>query len=225
MPEETIESFHWERTRDTLLGLPERRLLVPDDRRRAFVARGISVAPPLVFPIGESVTDVDSYLEALPEAPTLHVVILLQAGAASLGLFRRGEEVVTKSIKKYVVRGRGKAQPSYLSSKGKSRYGSRLRLQNARRLLLEVNERLGEWFAEHGRPDHVYYNAPVRLWPDLFQAKVRPPFGKDEATIRIPLDLPVPTTEVLLRTYRRMSYGRIRTGRLPESGTRGESDR
>ena len=42
-----------------------------------------------------------------------------------------GEIVHTKSIKKYVVRGRGRAQPTHLATKGKSRYGSRLRLQKA----------------------------------------------------------------------------------------------
>ena len=41
----------------------------------------------------------------------------------------RGEELVRhKVFKRYVVRGRGRAQPTHLKSKGKSRYGSRLRL-------------------------------------------------------------------------------------------------
>ena len=46
----------------------------------------------------------------------------------------------------------GKAQGSFLRSRGKSRYGSRLRLQNAEKLKLETNEKLGSWLeADHPR--------------------------------------------------------------------------
>ena len=46
-------------------------------------------------------------------------------------LWRDDELVAHKVVKKYVVRGRGRAQPLHLKTRGKSRYGSRLRLANA----------------------------------------------------------------------------------------------
>jgi hypothetical protein len=215
MTEPDTETFFWDATDARLdelqATLPAGHEFRLDATRRRFCAPGLEVTPPLVLPIAADVRTVDDYLDALPPAPTLHFVILLQAGAAALGVFDQGDAVVTKSDKKYVVRGSGKAQPTHLATKGKSRYGSRLRLQNARNLLLEVNRRLAGWIDEFGPPDQVFYNAPVRLWADLCAAKTPPPF-RGERAIKIPLDLPVPTTEVLLRTYRRMSFGRVQRG-------------
>jgi hypothetical protein len=179
-----------------------------EPRRRFFIAETLRVHPPLVLPIPETCASLADYLETLPDQPGRHVLVLMQAGAVSLGLFEGGEERATKSFRRYVVRGKGRAQPLHLQTKGKSRYGSRLRLQNARRLLDETIEKLHEWQAEYGPPDQVYYNAPVRLWAALFASKNPPPFEKD-AALRIPRDLPKPTTEVLLRAYRGMGYGRI----------------
>ncbi|MEM7356537.1 MAG: hypothetical protein AAF657_37320, partial [Acidobacteriota bacterium] len=114
-----------------------------------------------------------------------------------------------KSFRRYVVRGKGRAQPLHLKTKGKSRYGSRLRLANARRLLVETNEKLNEWEEDFGPADRIYYSCPVRLWPSLFEASPAPPFEKSGPLVRIPLDLPRPTVDVLLRTYRSFEYGRI----------------
>ena len=172
--------------------------------------------PPAVFPIGHA-GSIEQYLEDLPGEPGLQVVILLQAGAASLGFFHGGLAERTKSIKRYVVRGTGRSQSTHLKTKGKSRYGSRLRLQNAKALLEETNERLRDGWEELGDPEAVFYNAPVRLWADLCKAKPRPPFLSESHVasrpetpqIRIPLDLPVPTTDLLLRTYRALCHGRV----------------
>ena len=209
MTEKTIATFFWDQTKEALSDLDEQFELLPDERGRFASSSGIVVIPPLILPVSAEAPDLHSYLEGLPEAPALQQVILLQAGAVSLGVFERGENLATKSIKKYVVRGKGRAQPTHLKTRGKSRYGSRLRLQNARKLLEETNQRLNEWVADFGAPDHVFYNAPVRMWPELFEAKIPPPFEKDGSTIKIPWDLAVPTTDLLLRTYRRMSFGRV----------------
>ncbi|MFT4538031.1 MAG: hypothetical protein ACI841_004835 [Planctomycetota bacterium] len=149
------------------------------------------------------------YLRDLPVEPGLHCLILMQAGAASLGMFEGGDSLATKTLKRYVVRGNGRAQPAFLATRGKSRYGSRLRLQNARLLLDEINEKLGSYWEEFGTPEIVFAAAPVRLWPELFRASVPAPFTQDDPIVRVPLDLPVPTTDVMLRTYKSMCYGRI----------------
>ena len=171
----------------------------------------------LVFPIPADCDSLEQYLEALPVRPGRHFLVLMQAGAVALGLFEGGEERATKSLRKYVVRGRGRAQPLHLQTKGKSRYGSRLRLQNARRLLEETNAKLAAWTSEFGPADRVYYNAPVRLWAGLFAARPAPPFER-RCALRIPRDLPRPTTEVLRRAYRGLGFGRIEeNGGGPES--------
>jgi hypothetical protein len=200
-------TFHWEDCASVLGELdPE---LEYDPSHRCFVSDALRVHPPLVFPVAADCPSLVRYLQVRPEVPGRHVVVLMQAGAVSLGLFEEGEAVETKSFKRYVVRGKGRSQPKHLDSKGKSRYGSRLRLQNARRLLEETNERLCEWRDEFGAADEVYYSGSNRLWADLFTVKPLPPFDKDDSPIRIPLDLPKPTTDVLLRTYKALSYGRI----------------
>lgn len=207
-PARNTETFYWPETGATLRHLVTEHELLLADNGRDFVAPGIRVRPPLILPVDPVMRTVEAYVADLPEAPGRQLMVLLQAGAAALGLFGGGANLRTKSIKKYVVRGRGKAQPTHLKTGGKSRYGSRLRLQNARALLVEVNEKLNEWVDECGPPDHVFYSCPVRMWPDLFATTPEPPFRRDLAT-KIPMDLPVPTTEVLLRTYTAMSFGRI----------------
>lgn len=202
------ESFHWSVSARVLRDLAARAEFRLDRKLRYFDSETQRVQPPLVFPIGASCFSLSRYVESLPEAPGRQVVLLMQAGAVSLGLFDAGEPISTKSFRRYVVRGSGRAQPKHLASKGKSRYGSRLRLQNARRLLEEVNERLVEWHVERP-PEQIYYNGSTRLWADLFTVKPAPPLERDEAPIRIPLDLPRPTTEVLLRAYKSLSYGWI----------------
>ena len=46
------------------------------------------------------------------------------------------------------------------------------------------------------------------MWPELLSAKEPPPFDKN-GPIKIPLDISVPTTSVLLRTYRAMEHGMV----------------
>jgi hypothetical protein len=201
-------TFAWQDCAQALAPFAEDAALVVDAKRRFFASEALRVHPPLVLPIPQDCRSLAQYLATLPEQPGRHTLVLMQAGAVSLGLFEGGEKRATKSFRRYVVRGKGRAQPLHLQTKGKSRYGSRLRLQNARLLLQETIEKLAEWEAEYGPPDQVYYSAPIRLWAGLFAGKVLPPFEK-EAAIRIPRDLPKPTTEILLRAYRGLGYGRI----------------
>lgn len=203
------QSFHWRDCRETLSRLDAESQLVLEPKGRFFESARGRVRPPLVFPLTPDCKSLSDYLEVLPEEPKHHSVILMQAGAVSLGRFEGARPLVTKSLRRYVVRGKGRAQPLHLKTKGKSRYGSRLRLANARRLLVETNEKLIEWEEEFGPPDHIYYSCPVRLWPSLFEASPAPPFEKSGPLFRIPLDLPRPKVDVLLRAYRSLEYGRI----------------
>lgn len=156
-------------------------------------------------------TDLDTYLRSIPTELPLQCMILAQAGAVAIAMFRAGKPVSTKAFKRYVVRGTGRAQPTYMAAKGKSRYGARLRMQNARLLIEETNERLNKLWNEYGAPHQILVGAPQRLWADLFLAPVRPPFTKETPITKVPVDVDVPTTSVLLRTYRSLLYGRIET--------------
>jgi hypothetical protein len=171
------------------------------------IGPSVEVRLPAVVVPDEGPRSVEDYVDALPLELGLHLVVLMQAGAASLGLFENGTGIASKTIKKYVVRGRGKAQPTHLKTRGKSRYGSRLRLQNAKGLVVDVNHKLREWLGLFGRPESFFYNCPVRLWPTLFAAGAAPTLSPSDPWRKIPLDLPVPNTEVMLRTYGRLCTG------------------
>ncbi len=204
------ESFHWREARSRLEDLLAEGPLVADEKGRAFVREGgLEFRPPLVLP-APGTSSPEEWLAGLPAELGTEVVFLIQAGASALGLWRADEVVVHKAEKKYVVRGTGKAQPTYLKTKGKSRYGSRLRLRNARSLLEEVCERLGDWFRDHGPVDRMYYSCPVRIWGDLFRTRPELPFDrKDPRLVRIPLDVDVPNFAELERVRERLVRGRI----------------
>lgn len=183
-----------------------------DAAARAFVAAdgGARLAPPLCAPrpaVGELVGD---YIARLVLREDASVVLLLRAGAVALGWWHGDELIDHKAIRKYVVRGNGKAQATHLKTKGKSRYGSRLRLQNWKSLLADTNERLGDWWRVHGAPDRVYWSAPVRVWADLLAASPSPPFAADDQRLeRIPLHVHRPDFEELLRVRGRLWTGLV----------------
>lgn len=207
-------TFSWQSVAATLRELDARAPLRLERDGRWFETadRSVRVIPPLVAPIPAGCRGVDEYLAAVPAVLGRHLVVLMQAGAVALGVFDLGEEVATKSFKRYVVRGTGRAQPTHLATKGKSRYGSRLRLQNATRLLEETNEKLGEWRREIGDWETVFVSCPVKLWPTLWEVEPAPPFEREREVVRIPRDVPRPTTDVLLRTYRSLLWGRVEQG-------------
>lgn len=234
------ESVHWSDLPKRLAELRGETGLALDAERREIIGSDVTLRLPLLVPLPPglapaleeetvperaarlraagslaSVDPIDAYLASIPTVLPRHVLLLMQAGAVSMGVFEGGAALVTKSLKRYVVRGKGRAQPAYLASKGKSRYGSRLRLQNARELLEETNAKLCGWWDEYGAPEALFISAPKRLLPDLFRAQVPPPFRAGDPFLRVPLDVPVPTTDVLLRTYKALGYGRIVRGNRP----------
>jgi hypothetical protein len=167
------------------------------------------VTPPLLQPLPSGGWDLARYIESL-EAPTGKVfVLLLQAGACAMGFWRDAVLAHHKVIKKYVVRGQGRAQPAYLKTRGKSRYGSRLRLRNAENLLSEASAKMAEWWEEEGPAERVFASCPVRLWPELFAGDPPPPFPQRGFHTRIPLAVRVPSFAELQRVWWHLSHGRM----------------
>ncbi len=168
-----------------------------------------ALRPPLVLLDTEGLPPAQAFLERCADGPGTYAVLLLQAGAAAVGLFEDDEVLDHKAFKRYVVRGKGRAQPSHLRSGGRSRQGSRLRLRNAKRLLEEVSERLGGWWHDTPKPSRLYVSCPARLYADLCATKPAPPVAIDDpARIPIPLDVAVPTHAELMRVHRSINRGR-----------------
>ena len=179
-----------------------------------FVGEGAALHVPLLAPRlspGEAIAD---YRARLPGAPETAVVLLLQAGAMAFGCWRGVELLRHKAVRKYVVRGHGRAQPLHLKTAGKSRQGSRLRLQNWQRLLVETNERLRDCWRDLGTPDRVFVAIPVRVWSDLAATDPPPPFARDDARVqRVPIHVHRPDFTELQRVHCWLVHGRLE---LPE---------
>ncbi|MAG55515.1 MAG: hypothetical protein CMJ83_04415 [Planctomycetes bacterium] len=203
--------FHWMETADRLEELLAGHAVEIDESRRCFIAcddPGVFLRPPPVYPITDDVASAEAYLERLDPDLGAVVVLLLQAGASAMGYWRDDALIRHKCLKRYVVRGQGRAQPLHAKTRGKSRYGSRLRLQNAKRQLEETNLKLREWWSEEGEPDRIFFSVPVRTWPELNAATPSPPFPRDDARlVKIPRDVHVPNFEELARTWRFLGQG------------------
>ncbi|MGE3172611.1 MAG: hypothetical protein AB7O97_08280 [Planctomycetota bacterium] len=216
-PSPSSARFPWQ---DTAEQLDDFALRFPQAgacaRGRSFVDAdsGARLVLPFVLPPptpGEAVTAFAARAGTPALArPGPHVVVLLQAGAMALGYWDDDELLLHKAQKRYVVRGRGKAQPLHLRTRGKSRYGSRLRLQNWRRLLGECSERLRAWWDDPGPARQVFVAIPPRAQAALFAGEPPPPFGADDPRLRrIPRHVHVPDHRELLAVRRWLGRGRL----------------
>lgn len=160
---------------------------------------------PLPYPtieennLGEAETP-NTYFEKISTTIPDYLLLLIQAGNAALGYFEEGEMVNHKVIRKYMIRKKqGKFQGSHLKTKGKSKYGSRVRLQNTVDFFEDINQKINDWeVTDHA--ERIIYSASITLWNMLFDSKVACPFGKDDNRLRkVPKDVHIPTYEELLR--------------------------
>ena len=182
-----------------------------DRRGVTFVgAPGARLRLPLLAPRAAAGERLADYAPRLPGPGERSVVLLLQAGAMAIGYWDGDELLHHKAIRRYVVRGHGKAQPLHRKTRGKSRYGARLRLQNWRRLLGETNERLRDYWRDHGAPERVFLAVPVRTLPELLAADPAPPFARDDARLqRVPMHVHRPDFAELQRVRRWLGSGRL----------------
>ena len=183
-----------------------------DGKGRAFVAGPDAprLELPFVLPPPAPGQGLLSYRAGLQLAAGRRAVVLLQAGAMAVGYWDGDTLLAHKAEKRYVVRGNGKAQPTHLESRGKSRYGSRLRLQNWRKLLRDVGERLGEGVERFGEPERIFAAMPVRVAAYLWACEVPPPFARDDERLRrVAVHVHRPDFAELQRVQRLLWRGRL----------------
>ena len=170
----------------------------------------LDIRLPLTFSPIPDETLLSEYLEELDDIHPPYMIALIQAGAAALGYAEEGEIYLHKNIKKYMKRHkRGKAQISYLNSKGKSKAGSRIRLANTVSFFEDINEKLTEWEEDY-EPKRIMYSCSAQLWGLLFKSNVPPPFEKkDERLIKIPKDVHIPSLEELMAVNTFVKKGKL----------------
>lgn len=206
--------FSWSETPSRLATLWREHRLVYESATRSFVARTsdgtLKFKPPPCLSIESIDVDPTRYLERLPERLGRVAIVLVHAGASSLGVFQDdGDWLAHKVITKYVVRGNGKAQPLHRKTKGKSRYGSRLRLSNFEAQLADTNEKLHEWWTEFGAFARVFRHVPQRIAPELDAMPPGPPWSAGFEPEPIPFHVHVPDFAELRRVRWKLTHGEI----------------
>ena len=140
---------------------------------------------PLFYPSGKENEPLWHYMEnnSFDELPQLWNILLMESGRAALGVFSNGKVLEHKNIRKYMVRkGQGKSQLTHLKTKGKSRYGSRLRLQESEAFFREIIERLQS--ENSSKSSFVFYHCPTTLWPFLTEEAKEQKFDLNKQTWR-----------------------------------------
>lgn len=126
------------------------------------------------------------------------IFLLVQSGAAALGFSINGELLQHKVIKKYMVRKKqGKAQLKHLNAKGKSRLGSRIRLQQADKFFNEIHQKIESWDVLN-QTNVIYYSYAKSLIPFIYNTPDQPILKKnDDRLVKIPFDISEPGINTL----------------------------
>jgi len=132
-----------------------------------------------------------SEVRGLRENPDSHYsLVLIRAGQACTGYFHQGTLIDHKVFRAYMVRQKqGVSQIKHLKTKGKSRAGSRIRLEETTRFFEEINERLTS-YADQFPIDMWGISCAKTMWPYYFSSAITPPFSsKAENLIELPFHI------------------------------------
>ncbi|WP_241126581.1 hypothetical protein [Cognataquiflexum nitidum] len=138
------------------------------------------------------------------------VIVSIKSGMAVTAFYENGQLTDHKVFRAYMVRKKqGKSQIKHLKTKGKSRAGSRVRLQETLEFFENINERLQSFFEEN-RVDLIALGCSPTLVPYFFNSKKATPFEKSDPRIfKIPIHVPSATFENMEKTYRTISQTKI----------------
>lgn len=158
----------------------------------------------------------DRMLKELPqitESDPKYLILLIRAGYSSLGTIENDEFTQHKVVTKYMVRKKqGKAQLTYLTTKGKARGGAKLRLAKSIEFFQEIRQKLNEWNEIIKEMNIIFYQCSPRLWNGLFKTKSKVPMvfsQKDERLRRIPITTYKPTFKEMRRVKYSLSKGSL----------------
>ena len=175
MASSRLFKFRMEDSLDFLSELSELDLYLDRDKHGLSLSENsqsrFSLRLPLFYPKPEDRQPLWQYLEqnSFDIYPERWNLLLMEAGRAAIGSVKEEKLVVHKNIRKYMVRKKqGKAQLTHLKSKGKSRYGSRLRLQETIEYFDEILEKLES--EPYSQSPYIFYHCPVRLRAFLSEA-------------------------------------------------------
>jgi hypothetical protein len=118
-----------------------------------------------------------------------YCITLVRAGQAAVGYFHQGSLLDHKVFRAYLVRQKqGMSQFKYLKTKGKSRAGSRIRLEETELFFKDINQRL-ELYTKQYPLNFWGLGCAKTMWPLLFDGEVKPPFTSKSAEL---IELPYP---------------------------------
>lgn len=139
-----------------------------------------------------------------------YLMLLVQSGSASIGVFKGEQCLEHKVFSAYMVRKKqGKSQIKHLKTKGKSRAGSRVRLASTIEFFEDINARLQSHFSIY-QFDRIAMSCSKILIPYLFGSKEKTPFDKkDDRIYRIPKHLHQPNFEVMLSMQRYLNKAEL----------------
>ncbi len=159
----------------------------------------------------------DKMLKKLPqitETDPKYLILLIRAGYSCLGTIENDEFTRHKVVTKYMVRKKqGKAQLTYLTTKGKARGGARLRLAKSIEFFQEIRQKLNDWKEIINEMNIIFYQCSPRLWNGLFKTKSKVPMAfsqKDVRLRRIPITTYKPTFKEMRRVKYRLSKGSLK---------------
>lgn len=166
--------------------------------------------PPLPFPSFNTYMDLDEYIKKIPNSIDPYIIILIQTGSASLGYCVNGEIKKHKVITKYMKRMKqGKSQLTHLKTKGKSRAGSRIRLEQTGIFFEEINKKVIDWLNEKWT-EKIFLSCPIQLFSYWNNSYSRPPFPmKGQVLKKIPFSVRIPNHNELKKINYRALQGEL----------------
>ena len=127
-----------------------------------------------------------------PAEDVHYCITLVRAGQAAMGYFHQGILLDHKVFRAYLVRQKqGMSQFKYLKTKGKSRAGSRIRLEETQVFFKEINQRL-QVYAKQYPLNFWGLGCAKTMWPLLFDGEIEPPFTSKSPEL---IELPYPFTK------------------------------
>ncbi|KAK9861191.1 hypothetical protein WJX84_012427 [Apatococcus fuscideae] len=144
-----------------------------------------------------------------------HLIALLVADAAAIGVWKNGTLLRHRVLTGYTVRKQqGKAQLAYQRQGGGGRsVGARIRKRETRRLFQAFSDTLVEWQEDIAECRYLYHSGVTRVWNEVWACqRPAPPVARDDERWRkVPISIRRPRFKVLEHVAHRLSHGCVRT--------------